>query len=350
MPGGERRTGAEAEGGHKAPLERGALDPLLSRPRASSTALCAVLGTLMLACSLAVYFLSVRTLFGQEFDQVVWNGFYTLFSTRAPYLMFLPNLFTTEGFIISLICLIGLGGFACAAARRKFGLVLQMALFAIVAGVASTLWKHLAKRPDLLSRAPALNTSPSGHSTAMLIACLLLLMGAGPAWRAWAALGDWVLASILGISLVVERWHRPSDVVTAFFFVAAVGLYSLAFTRKSCMDDPGKRRSRPWLQVLCTLMIVISVFGLAYGFYLVFQLAPGVGFDALWIQGPACAASSILISSSAMLGIALFGMMRQLTSSPLSPVGLIGPPPRPQSPRRRRREEEGKRKQRMKIG
>ena len=97
-------------------------------------------------------------------------------------------------------------------------------------------------------------------------------------------------------------------------------------------------------------MIVISVFGLICGFYLVFQISPGVGFDALWIQGPACAASSILIGSSAMLGIALFGMMRQLTASPLSPVGLIGPPPRPQSPRRRRREEEGKRKQRMKIG
>lgn len=350
MLGGEKKMGGATDGGHKAPQERGALDPLLTRPRSSSTALCAVLGTLMLACSLAVYFLSVRTLFGQEFDQVVWNGFYSLFSKRAPYLMFLPNLFTTEGFIISLICAIGLAGFVCAAVRKKFGLLLQMALFAIAAGAASTLWKHLAHRPDLLSRAQVVNTSPSGHSTAMLIACLLLLMGAGPAARAWIAAGDWILASILGISLVVEKWHRPSDVVTAFFFVSAVGLYSMAFTRKSCMDDPGKRRSRPWLQVLCTLMTILSVFGIAYGFYLVFQLAPGVGFDAMWIQGPACLASCILISSTAMLGIALFGIMRQLTASPLSPVGLIGPPPRPRSQRRRRREEEEKRKQRIKIG
>ena len=349
MPGGEARMDGEAEGGHKALPERGGLDPLLLRPRRSSVALCAALGTLMLACSLAVYFLSVRTLFGQEFDQVVWNGFYSIFSRRAPYLMFLPNLFTTEGFIISLICAVGLAGFVCAALRRKAGLLVQMAVFAFASALASTLWKHLTRRPDLISRAPVVNTSPSGHSTAMLIACLLLLMGAGPAARAWVVAGDWILASVLGISLVIERWHRPSDVVTAFFFVSAVGLYSMAFTRKSCMDNPGKRRSRPWLQVLCTLMIIVSVFGIAYGFYLIFQLAPGVGFDALWIQGPACAASSILISSSAMLGISLFGMMHQLTCAPLSAVGLIGPPPRPQSTRRRRREEE-KRKQRMKIG
>ena len=349
MLGGEKKSASS--GAHRAPLERNsALDPLLSRPRPSSVALCGILGTLMLAASLAVYFLSVHTLFGQEFDEVVWEGFYPLFTKKIPYLAFLPALFTTEGFIVSLMCAMGLAGFVWAGARRKFGLALQMLIFSVVAGVASTLWKHLTYRPDLLSRARVFNTSPSGHSTAMLIACFLLLMGCTPSSRAWVAIFDWVAASILGISLVVERWHRPSDVVTAFFFVSSVGLYSLMFTGKSRMDDPGKRKSRPWLQVLCTLMIVLSAFGLAWGFYLVFQVSPGVQFDALWIQGPSCLAASLLISSSAMLGIGLFGMMHQLTSSPLSPIGLIGPPPRPRSPRRRKREEAREQKQRIEIG
>lgn len=349
MLGGDNKSAGS--GVHRAPSERSSpLDPLLSKPRPSSTALCAVLGTLMLASSLVIYFLSVHTLFGQEFDEVVWEGFYPLFTKKIPYLAFLPSLFTTEGFIISLICVLGLGGFAWTMARKKFGLALQMFCFAVVAGVSSTLWKHLTPRPDLLSKAHVLNTSPSGHSTAMLIACLLLLMGSSPSSRAWIVVLDWILASILGISLVVERWHRPSDVVTAFFFVSSIGLYSMMFTRKSRMDDPGKRRSRPWLQVLCTLMIVLSAFGLAWGFYLVFQVSPGVQFDALWIQAPACLAASLLISSSAMLGIGLFGMMHQLTSSPLSPVGLIGPPPKPKSQRRRKREEVKEREQRIKIG
>ncbi|MBO6021071.1 MAG: phosphatase PAP2 family protein [Aeriscardovia sp.] len=349
MLGGDKKSAAS--GVHKAPSERSSpLDPLLSSPRPSSLVLCAVLATLMLAASLTVYFLSVHTLFGQEFDEVVWEGFYPLFSKKAPYLVFLPNLFTTEGFIISLICIMGLAGFVWAMARKKFGLALQMFCFAVVAGVSSTLWKHLTPRPDLLSRTRVLNTSPSGHSTAMLIACLLLLMGCAPSSRAWIAVLDWVLASILGISLVIERWHRPSDVVTAFFFVTSISLYSLIFTRKSRMDEAGKRRSRPWLQVLCTLMIVLSIFGLAWGFYLVFQVSPGVQFNAMWIQKPACLASSLLISSSAMLGIGLFGMMHQLTSSPLSPVGLIGPPPRPRSQRRKKKEEEKESEQRIKIG
>lgn len=348
MPGGEKKAGS---GSHKAPLERNSsLDPLLSRPRASSVILCGALGTLMLAASLTVYFLSVHTLFGQELDEVVWEDFYPLFTKKVPYLVFLPSLFTTEGFIISLICALGLTGFIWAAVRKKFGLIVQMLSFAIVAGLISTLWKHLAYRPDLLSRARVLNTSPSGHSTAMLIACLLLLMGAGPSSRAWIIFFDWILASILGISLVIERWHRPSDVVTAFFFVSSVGLYSLMFTRKSRMDEAGRRRSRPGLQILCTLIIVLSVFGLAWGFYLISQVSPGVQFDAVWIKVPACLASSLLISSSAMLGVGLFGMMHQLTSSPLSPVGLIGPPPSPRIQNRRKRERAKERKQRMKIG
>lgn len=311
--------------------------------------LCGALGTLMLASSLVVYFLSVHTLFGQEFDEVVWEGFYPLFTKKAPYLVFLPNLFTTEGFIISFICALGISGFVWAAVRRKFALIVQMLSFAIAAGVISTLWKHLTYRPDLLSKVHVLNTSPSGHSTAMLIACLLLLMGAAPSSRAWIVVFDWILASVLGLSLVIERWHRPSDVVTAFFFVSSIGLYSLMFTRKSRMDEAGKRRSRPGLQILCTLAIVLSIFGLAWGFYLIFQISAGVQFDATWIQGPACLASSLLISSSALLGIGLFAMMHQIVSSPLSPVGLIGPPPSP-GRSKRRKESAKKRKQRMKIG
>ena len=133
MLGGEKKSASS--GIHKAPLERGSsLDPLLSKPRPSSVALCGALGTLMLAASLAIYFLSVHTLFGQEFDEVVWEGFYPLFTNKAPYLAFLPTLFTTEGCIISLICVLGVGGFVWAAARKKFGLDLQMFCFAIVAG------------------------------------------------------------------------------------------------------------------------------------------------------------------------------------------------------------------------
>jgi PAP2 superfamily len=130
---------------------------------------------------------------------------------------------------------VGLSLLVCvtlAVVRRRFDLALGAAI--VIGGSDLTtqiLKKDLFTRLDL---APGPNSLPSGHTTVALSIALAAVIVAPPAWRATVAIGVSATAALVGVALVLGRWHRPSDVIAATFVCvlwAAVGLLVAALVR-----------------------------------------------------------------------------------------------------------------------
>ncbi|RLZ03154.1 hypothetical protein CWC38_07330 [Kocuria tytonicola] len=110
------------------------------------------------------------------------------------------------------------------------------ALFAVGSVLAANLTTQFLKhgvldKPDLGVQQIASNSFPSGHTTAaasLLMAALLV----APAHRR-ARTGRWgaFLAALVGMSTVLNGWHRPTDAVAALLIVAGWGVLATLLTR-----------------------------------------------------------------------------------------------------------------------
>lgn len=106
-------------------------------------------------------------------------------------------------------------------ARRRW----KAAGLALAAMAAANLSTQLIKaglpdRPDLGVNTLALNSLPSGHSTIAASAAAAVFLVVSPRWRPAAAFVGGSYAIFAGVSTLINGWHRPSDVVAAFFVVA----------------------------------------------------------------------------------------------------------------------------------
>ena len=106
-------------------------------------------------------------------------------------------------------------------ARRRW----KAAGIAIAAMAAANLSTQLIKaglpdRPDVGVNTLALNSLPSGHSTLAASAAAAVFLVVSPRWRPAAAFVGGSYAITAGISTLINQWHRPADVVAAFFIVA----------------------------------------------------------------------------------------------------------------------------------
>jgi membrane-associated phospholipid phosphatase len=121
---------------------------------------------------------------------------------------------------------------ALAVVRRRFDLALGAA---VAIGGADLTTQFLKK--DLFTRVdlgPGPNSLPSGHTTVALSIALAAVIVAPSAWRSTVAIGVSATAALVGVALVLGRWHRPSDVIAATFVCvlwAAVGLLTAALVR-----------------------------------------------------------------------------------------------------------------------
>jgi hypothetical protein len=119
-----------------------------------------------------------------------------------------------------------------AAVRRRFDLALGAAV--VIGGADLTtqlLKKDLFTHVDL---GPGPNSLPSGHTTVALSIALAAVIVAPSAWRSSVAVGVSATAALVGVALVLGRWHRPSDVLAATFVClvwAAVGMLTAALVR-----------------------------------------------------------------------------------------------------------------------
>lgn len=331
------RSSRSSRAGHAAaPMSESLNDPLLSSPRWSARILCLLLGVGFLAAAGAVWLAFVRTITGQQYDEIVWASF----SRFIPQALRQVTLFFVSNYVtIAFVVLICLASFITALVRKRWELFAQLVVFGLVCLVGGWGLKRVLPRPHLARQmaAPA-NSSPSGHSVAAMAAALMLVMAVGLAWRWVASLIGWAFALLVGCSVVYGKWHRPSDVLVAFLFVTGIALLTLSVTRNSGMDRLGARRSSPTLQVVDTVLLVLGLLASCYGLYLLWQVRSGLplaegwraGSPDFWVLTPAAASSALLIGGVAAVCVATVTIMRQVTASPLSAVGLVGAPPKPQ--------------------
>ena len=331
-----RSSRARRAGHAAAPMSESLNDPLLSSPRWSARILCLLLAVGFLAAAGAVWLAFVRTITGQQYDEIVWSSF----SRFIPQALRQVTLFFVSNYVtIAFVVLICLASFITALVRKRWELFAQLVVFGLVCLVGGWGLKRVLPRPHLARQmaAPA-NSSPSGHSVAAMAAALMLVMAVGLAWRWVASLIGWAFALLVGCSVVYGKWHRPSDVLVAFLFVTGIALLTLSVTRNSGMDRLGARRSSPTLQVVDTVLLVLGLLASCYGLYLLWQVRSGLplaegwraGSPDFWVLTPAAASSALLIGGVAAVCVATVTIMRQVTASPLSAVGLVGAPPKPQ--------------------
>ncbi len=140
---------------------------------------------------------------------------------------------------------------------------------------------NLGQGPDRL---------PSGHTTVALSIALAAVIVAPSAWRSTVAIGVSATATLVGVALVLGRWHRPSDVIAATFVCvvwAAVGLLTAALVRHR------QPASAPSVSVHVGALIGASVVG---GLLVSWGVRPqpglrdlGLGIISLGSIGLACA-------------------------------------------------------------
>ena len=120
-----------------------------------------------------------------------------------------------------------------AVVRRRFDLALGAAVVIGGADLTTQILKNdLFTRGDLT---PGGNGLPSGHTTVALSIALAAVIVAPPAWRSVVAMGVSATAALVGVALVLGRWHRPADVLAATFVClvwAAAGMLTAALVRR----------------------------------------------------------------------------------------------------------------------
>jgi membrane-associated phospholipid phosphatase len=97
---------------------------------------------------------------------------------------------------------------------------------------AQVLQHDVFTRPEV---SPGVNGLPSQHMTVALSLSLAAIIVARRNWRSTVAIGVSAAATLVGVALVLGRWHRPSDVIAAVLLCvvwAAVGLLVAGLVRR----------------------------------------------------------------------------------------------------------------------
>ncbi|QPK81257.1 phosphatase PAP2 family protein [Schaalia sp. ZJ405] len=177
--------------------------------------------------------------------------------------------------LISIPVIVIVGGFVAVVAvfRRRTTLAGRALGMVLAANVTTQLLKGVLDRPLLVSTADLPNSLPSGHTTIAMSLCLALIIVA-PEWlREPAAWIGWAWASIIGITVMMQGWHRIVDVLVA---VAICGVWALLLT-------PIERRRRH-VPRAARIMWVITGVALVLGLCLL--VVALVGIDVTSVASP----------------------------------------------------------------
>ncbi|HEY5515363.1 MAG TPA: phosphatase PAP2 family protein [Pengzhenrongella sp.] len=159
----------------------------------------------------------VATSAGQRVDQAVFEG--ARFGSNRLWQVAGPVL---DVISVPSVAVVLVAAVLIAVVRRRWGLALQVALLVGGANLTTQLLKNFVlERPDLGATSVFSNTLPSGHTTAAASVSAALVFVLPPRARPWAAVFGAVFTAATGVSTLVGRWHRPSDVVAAVLVVLA---------------------------------------------------------------------------------------------------------------------------------
>lgn len=302
-------------------------DPLTRHPRVSSIMLSVVFGLLLLAAAVGVWWLGVRTMEGQSYEDMVWSKF----DAALPgWLEPVVHVFTISTVVIATSAIMSIIALAVLIVRKRWLLIAQLAVFGGICFAAAELLKPLLPRPYLINlESNPNNSAPSGHVILAAAAGMILLCAVPRVCRALVAVIGWLYAVLVGLSVIAGQWHRPTDVIMALLIVGGVAMITLAATFANGMDEPGSRASSPSVQIVGSVLLTFGVLGTLYGAYIIWQIQPGLAMSAEWTNSGAHLSTVILTASVASLVFGLVLTMRQLTASPLTKLGLVGAPPAP---------------------
>ena len=164
-----------------------------------------------------------------------------------------------------------------AAARRRPTLAGRALGAVIGANITTQILKdYILTRPNLGVTTGAGNSLPSGHTTVAVTLSLALIVVAPQWFRSPSAWIGWAWTSLMGVSVMMEGWHRPSDVITAALIA---GAWALALS-------PIERRPRHGAQVqrvmvwasLGLIVIALLATGAAMWGFSMSAASPGSGY------------------------------------------------------------------------
>lgn len=305
------------------------LGQLVKRPRISTILWCVAIAIVFLASAAFIWFISVQTVLGQSYEEMVIDGFGS--HGTPSWLAFCLRPISVSMVVIVTSIIIALVSLIVVCIRKRWWLLGQCAGIIILSAAAEPL-KKILPRPMLISiEYLSANSAPSGHTLLITASCALLICAVSRVWRAWAAVAAAFISVLVELSLVAAHWHRVSDVLMSLLIVGAVTLIMLACTRSSGMDMPAYRRSSISVQIVGSSMITIGVLACLYALYLIWQIFPGVDIFAQWAASVSYVATYWLIIGVSLLVFGVIMVMRHSTASPLSRLGLVGAPPTPPS-------------------
>ena len=305
------------------------LGQLIKRPRISTILWCVAIAIVFLASAAFIWFISVQTVLGQSYEEMVIDGFGS--HGTPSWLAFCLRPISVSMVVIVTSIIIALVSLIVVCIRKRWWLLGQCAGIIILSAAAEPL-KKILPRPMLISiEYLSANSAPSGHTLLITASCALLICAVSRVWRAWAAVAAAFISVLVELSLVAAHWHRVSDVLMSLLIVGAVTLIMLACTRSSGMDMPAYRRSSISVQIVGSSMITIGVLACLYALYLIWQILPGVDIFAQWAASVSYVATYWLIIGVSLLVFGVIIVMRHSTASPLSRLGLVGAPPTPPS-------------------
>lgn len=305
------------------------LGQLIKRPRISTILWCVAIAIVFLASAAFIWFISVQTVLGQSYEEMVIDGFGS--HGTPSWIAFCLRPISVSMVVIVTSIIIALVSLIVVCIRKRWWLLGQCAGIIILSAAAEPL-KKILPRPMLISiEYLSANSAPSGHTLLITASCALLICAVSRVWRAWAAVAAAFISVLVELSLVAAHWHRVSDVLMSLLIVGAVTLIMLACTRSSGMDMPAYRRSSISVQIVGSSMITIGVLACLYALYLIWQILPGVDIFAQWAASVSYVATYWLIIGVSLLVFGVIMVMRHSTASPLSRLGLVGAPPTPPS-------------------
>lgn len=323
----QKVTNSRAQDFSSADDEVAQVDPLMKRPRLSTILWCVVLAIGFLASAVALWFMTVRTVAGQSYEEMLIDGFGT--QGVPSWLAFLLRPICNSITVVALGIILAIVALVIVCVRKRWWLLGQCAAIIVVSAAAEPL-KKILPRPLLVHiEYLAANSAPSGHALLISAACALLVCAVSRRWRAWVALLSAVVNVLVELSLIAGHWHRSADVLMSVLIVGAVTLGVLTCTRSSGMDNPEHRCSSMSVQIVGSSMITLGVLSCLYSAYLIWQIMPGVSVAARWASNVSYIATYWVIIGITLLVYGVIMVMRHATAAPLSRLGLVGAPPTP---------------------
>jgi membrane-associated phospholipid phosphatase len=150
---------------------------------------------------------------------------------------------------------------------------------------------------------------PSGHATAAMSLALAAVIVVPSRWRPVTAMATGCFTLAVSVSLIVQSWHFPSDVLGGFLVVGLVTMLAIAALEATGEDSPGRyalaRHTRLRTTAIRALQLSLSLLAIAAGVLLASHP------DAL---GSYVAAHTTAVAASLAIGAAALAIVSGVTA------------------------------------